>query len=166
MHAAFVADEIWGFMREPARRCRRPYLKLGKYRNSYLNSGEAFLVSTCWGPILYQVHEYFVDVYTRYPGKFWSAYLTHPKLWQGRPYPTAGRCTYQIIIMTLKSSILIIYIYRWLERLAISLCSNINSGSRYTPSTYMLYTRYINICLLYTSPSPRDLSTSRMPSSA
>ena len=25
---------------------------------------------------------------------------------------------------------------------------------------------YINICLLYTSPSPRDLSTSRMPSSA
>ena len=79
--AAFVADEIWGFMREPARRCRRPYLKLGKYRNSYLNSGEAFLVSTCWGPILYQVHEYFVDVHTRYPGKFWSAYLTHPKLW-------------------------------------------------------------------------------------
>ena len=25
---------------------------------------------------------------------------------------------------------------------------------------------YSNICLLYTSPSPRDLSTSRMPSSA
>ena len=25
---------------------------------------------------------------------------------------------------------------------------------------------YFNICLLYTSPSPRDLSTSRMPSSA
>ena len=25
---------------------------------------------------------------------------------------------------------------------------------------------YIDICLLYTSPSPRDLSTSRMPSSA
>ena len=25
---------------------------------------------------------------------------------------------------------------------------------------------YNNICLLYTSPSPRDLSTSRMPSSA
>ena len=24
----------------------------------------------------------------------------------------------------------------------------------------------LNICLLYTSPSPRDLSTSRMPSSA
>ena len=26
--------------------------------------------------------------------------------------------------------------------------------------------KYIKICLLYTSPSPRDLSTSRMPSSA
>ena len=26
--------------------------------------------------------------------------------------------------------------------------------------------QYITICLLYTSPSPRDLSTSRMPSSA
>ena len=26
--------------------------------------------------------------------------------------------------------------------------------------------RHINDCLLYTSPSPRDLSTSRMPSSA
>ena len=25
---------------------------------------------------------------------------------------------------------------------------------------------YMGICLLYTSPSPRDLSTSRMPSSA
>ena len=26
--------------------------------------------------------------------------------------------------------------------------------------------KYVNTCLLYTSPSPRDLSTSRMPSSA
>ena len=25
---------------------------------------------------------------------------------------------------------------------------------------------FVNVCLLYTSPSPRDLSTSRMPSSA
>ena len=25
---------------------------------------------------------------------------------------------------------------------------------------------WVNVCLLYTSPSPRDLSTSRMPSSA
>ena len=28
------------------------------------------------------------------------------------------------------------------------------------------FASYINNCLLYTSPSPRDLSTSRMPSSA
>ena len=28
------------------------------------------------------------------------------------------------------------------------------------------YSPFLNICLLYTSPSPRDLSTSRMPSSA
>ena len=28
------------------------------------------------------------------------------------------------------------------------------------------YAKYVDICLLYTSPSPRDLSTSRMPSSA
>ena len=29
-----------------------------------------------------------------------------------------------------------------------------------------VYSDDISICLLYTSPSPRDLSTSRMPSSA
>ena len=28
------------------------------------------------------------------------------------------------------------------------------------------YIKYVSPCLLYTSPSPRDLSTSRMPSSA
>ena len=33
-------------------------------------------------------------------------------------------------------------------------------------SHYQLFTASGNICLLYTSPSPRDLSTSRMPSSA
>ena len=36
-----------------------------------------------------------------------------------------------------------------------------NSISVFTPTDLNL-----NICLLYTSPSPRDLSTSRMPSSA
>ena len=30
----------------------------------------------------------------------------------------------------------------------------------------MLHHSFTNVCLLYTSPSPRDLSTSRMPSSA
>ena len=35
------------------------------------------------------------------------------------------------------------------------------------PLTAALYTSRSNlVCLLYTSPSPRDLSTSRMPSSA
>ena len=29
-----------------------------------------------------------------------------------------------------------------------------------------LYAEWLRVCLLYTSPSPRDLSTSRMPSSA
>ena len=32
--------------------------------------------------------------------------------------------------------------------------------------TYSIVRKMILICLLYTSPSPRDLSTSRMPSSA
>ena len=33
-------------------------------------------------------------------------------------------------------------------------------------STFVLSDNEIKACLLYTSPSPRDLSTSRMPSSA
>ena len=32
--------------------------------------------------------------------------------------------------------------------------------------TFICLARHLDICLLYTSPSPRDLSTSRMPSSA
>ena len=32
--------------------------------------------------------------------------------------------------------------------------------------THMVKAYYVCACLLYTSPSPRDLSTSRMPSSA
>ena len=44
-----------------------------------------------------------------------------------------------------------------------------NFIGRYTvdeySETYDLVTQY-RVCLLYTSPSPRDLSTSRMPSSA
>ena len=34
------------------------------------------------------------------------------------------------------------------------------------PDVVLSYTIKNNLCLLYTSPSPRDLSTSRMPSSA
>ena len=33
-------------------------------------------------------------------------------------------------------------------------------------ATKVIYSSLTNTCLLYTSPSPRDLSTSRMPSSA
>ena len=38
-------------------------------------------------------------------------------------------------------------------------------GVSHTLAAHALGTQYL-ICLLYTSPSPRDLSTSRMPSSA
>ena len=39
-------------------------------------------------------------------------------------------------------------------------------GAAYTASSGELVLDIANHCLLYTSPSPRDLSTSRMPSSA
>ena len=39
-------------------------------------------------------------------------------------------------------------------------------AERWPNTMRMLLTGYSDICLLYTSPSPRDLSTSRMPSSA
>ena len=39
-------------------------------------------------------------------------------------------------------------------------------GSTYTVSGSNIKVDTSNSCLLYTSPSPRDLSTSRMPSSA
>ena len=39
-------------------------------------------------------------------------------------------------------------------------------GARTTPSVVAYSDSEILVCLLYTSPSPRDLSTSRMPSSA
>ena len=39
-------------------------------------------------------------------------------------------------------------------------------GSVIDVHTHMLNDKWLQTCLLYTSPSPRDLSTSRMPSSA
>ena len=42
----------------------------------------------------------------------------------------------------------------------------LSANSRLTNSLYGDLNGQINACLLYTSPSPRDLSTSRMPSSA
>ena len=44
-----------------------------------------------------------------------------------------------------------------------TLCSRREKWAHYPPA---VSTRKSYICLLYTSPSPRDLSTSRMPSSA
>ena len=47
-----------------------------------------------------------------------------------------------------------------------------NIGVMFVAFTVLIYaatgylSRTIQVCLLYTSPSPRDLSTSRMPSSA
>ena len=38
--------------------------------------------------------------------------------------------------------------------------------SKYSPTEFIPGCIYYQGCLLYTSPSPRDLSTSRMPSSA
>ena len=45
----------------------------------------------------------------------------------------------------------------WERCMDVDLCTKI---------TLQPIERYKKICLLYTSPSPRDLSTSRMPSSA
>ena len=43
----------------------------------------------------------------------------------------------------------------------------INSISKLSEVTYLGFTRVLlNFCLLYTSPSPRDRTRSRMPSSA
>ena len=49
---------------------------------------------------------------------------------------------------------------RWLEERGIS------PAIPYTVDADSFYTAQAPGCLLYTSPSPRDLSTSRMPSSA
>ena len=40
------------------------------------------------------------------------------------------------------------------------------SNREYEKQRNAIETAYLKTCLLYTSPSPRDLSTSRMPSSA
>ena len=42
----------------------------------------------------------------------------------------------------------------------------VKSGDSLNPETIVASTNLPGNCLLYTSPSPRDLSTSRMPSSA
>ena len=51
------------------------------------------------------------------------------------------------------------------ETIESSLNMKLMGGGNSDPENNQVYTVY-RICLLYTSPSPRDLSTSRMPSSA
>ena len=48
----------------------------------------------------------------------------------------------------------------------LTLVSDRQSGLYVVDVNYKRAARLEGICLLYTSPSPRDLSTSRMPSSA
>ena len=59
------------------------------------------------------------------------------------------------------------YIVYWSDRVVKvtikDLASHVSAMLRDGSSCFAVY---INGCLLYTSPSPRDLSTSRMPSSA
>ena len=57
------------------------------------------------------------------------------------------------------------------ERVSIKIAGNSenNAGLKFdTPETYLYVSKVSNVisCLLYTSPSPRDRSLSRMPSSA
>ena len=48
------------------------------------------------------------------------------------------------------------------SRIAAFFCIQSKAKRRTSAANRMMF----NVCLLYTSPSPRDLSTSRMPSSA
>ena len=61
-------------------------------------------------------------------------------------------------------------IYEALRWLGMDWSEGPDKGGDYGPYRQSerldIYNQYVNHCLLYTSPSPRDLSTSRMPSSA
>ena len=52
------------------------------------------------------------------------------------------------------------------EKLVLDLEKNHYEQTSEIQEADMVVLNTCNICLLYTSPSPRDLSTSRMPSSA
>ena len=53
-----------------------------------------------------------------------------------------------------------------MKQILIATHGKMASGIRYTAELIVGKMAEITTCLLYTSPSPRDLSTSRMPSSA
>ena len=52
------------------------------------------------------------------------------------------------------------------ERDLIRILPSLNELFSVSMATIQPSTELVEVCLLYTSPSPRDLSTSRMPSSA
>ena len=53
-----------------------------------------------------------------------------------------------------------------ITKIAVTIGPGSFTGVRVGLAAARGYAAALNICLLYTSPSPRDLSTSRMPSSA
>ena len=56
--------------------------------------------------------------------------------------------------------------FRWPAALALAACALVGAATVHASTYPSKPIKLIIPCLLYTSPSPRDLSTSRMPSSA
>ena len=56
--------------------------------------------------------------------------------------------------------------WRWLRQTEVPESWLSSSMMRYLPATVMRFVAVDKNCLLYTSPSPRDRTRSRMPSSA
>ena len=56
--------------------------------------------------------------------------------------------------------------YRWRAKFGGMDASMVSEMKAMAEENRRLKRMYADICLLYTSPSPRDLSTTRMPSSA
>jgi len=77
----------------------------------------------------------------------------------------------QLVLFNLFNGLIIGAFYA-LMALGLSLILNLSGvinfahGGFLAIGAYLAYTLMPYTCLLYTSPSPRDLSTSRMPSSA
>ena len=78
------------------------------------------------------------------------------------------------IFVGIITAFLSVHIYAWVEGKGWTIKmpagvppTVVESFSALIPATFvMTFFFLVNFCLLYTSPSPRDLSTSRMPSSA
>ena len=70
----------------------------------------------------------------------------------------------EIVLDTETTGINPLDVHRIIEIGALELSNQTPTGEKF--HIYINPEREIDACLLYTSPSPRDLSTSRMPSSA